>query len=142
MTRPGPRRVDQGMAYAASSMLPDTIDKDLRTRYRQLPIMVRTAGLAATMAFLVAKSDEKTDLGRAYQRVATGIRKHLSAGPRTAVSGLSAAGDTVGAAKANESLLAALAAMRPGEYARAAAEAEMLACWLSRLADARWQADQ
>jgi CRISPR-associated protein Cmr5 len=124
------RRIDQHMAQAAATMLPDTIDQELRTRYRQLPMMVRTAGLAATYAYLVGKSDTSTSLGRAYLDLATGIRAYLTR-PGTA-----------GQASSNADMLRSLGDMRPADYARAAIEVELLAVWLSRLADARWQATQ
>ncbi len=123
------RRVDQGMAAAAAAMLLGRISDELRTRYRRLPVMVRTAGLAATYAFLVAKSDEQTELGRAYAKVADGIRSHLI--ERRLVAA---------AADGNPGVLAALAGMEPQDYARAAAEAEALAGWLSRLAEAKYEA--
>jgi CRISPR type III-B/RAMP module-associated protein Cmr5 len=124
------QRVDQQMAGTAAGMLPERITPELRTRYRQLPVMVRTSGLAGAYAFLVAKSDEQTELGRAYARVAGGIRQHLT--DRQLLSG------TVGG---NQAVLAALASMDPRDYTRAAAETQLLAGWLSRLAEAKHQAD-
>jgi CRISPR type III-B/RAMP module-associated protein Cmr5 len=130
VTAGGVRRVDQHMAAAAGRMLPPTISESLRTRYRQLPVMVRTSGLAATVAFLVAKSDEK-ELGRAYRLVADGIRAYLEHNH-----------DFGGALAGNEALLTELASMPPAGYARAAAEVELLAGWLSRLAEARFRASR
>ncbi|WP_434739319.1 type III-B CRISPR module-associated protein Cmr5 [Micromonospora sp. SH-82] len=122
------RRVDQQMASAAAAMLPEKITKELRTRYRQLPVQIRMSGMAATYAYLLGKSTD-SDLGRAYRRVAEGIRHHL-----TTRSGL------VDGAKANtgEKLLHALADLDPSVYARASAEVQALAGWLGRLAEARW----
>jgi len=125
------QRVDQHMAGVAAAMLPERITPELRTRYRQLPVMLRTSGLAGAYAFLVAKSDQQTELGRAYGKVASGIRSHLT--ERRLLSDTSAT---------NHAVLAALAGMQPQEYARAAAETELLAGWLSRLAEAKHQADQ
>jgi CRISPR/Cas system CMR-associated protein Cmr5 small subunit len=126
----GVARVDQHMARAAAAMLPDTIEKELRTRYRQLPVMVRTAGLAATYAYLVGKSDPSTSLGRAYRDLATGIRLYLTR-PGTG-----------GQATTNPQMLAALGQMAAADYARAGREVELLAVWCARLADAAWQAAQ
>lgn len=125
-------RVDQRMAGVAAAMLPERITPELRTRYRQLPVMVRTSGLAGAYAFLIAKSDQQTELGRAYGKVASGIRSHLI--ERRLISDTSSGGS-------NHSVLAALAGMQPQEYAQAAAETELLAGWLSRLAEAKHQAD-
>ena len=117
------RRVDQGMAAAAVGILPAEVTKEVRTRYRQLPVMVRAAGLAATYAFLVAKSDDK-ELGRAYRSVADGIRAHLDR--RSLLTGVSD----------NLKVVGALATLDAADYARASREIEALAGWLSRLADA------
>jgi CRISPR type III-B/RAMP module-associated protein Cmr5 len=114
------------MAAAAAGMLPQTISDQLRTRYRQLPVMLRTAGLAATYAFLVAKADA-SELGRAYGKVADGIRQHLA-------SRQLLPGDTTGLR--NQDVVARLADAPLRDYTRAAAEVEALAGWLSRLAEA------
>ena len=124
------RRVDQRMAAAAAKMLPDEVKDALRTRYRQLPVQVRTSGLAATYAYLLGKSTEKNELGRAYRRVADGIRIHLTTHSRL----VDAAADT------NEKLLRALADLDTSAYARASAEVQALAGWVSRLAEARFAA--
>ena len=77
-------RVDQGMAVAAARSLPDNVDKELRTRYRQLRVMLHTAGLAATYAYIASKAGDGVDettpdsadkLARAYRDAATGIRR-------------------------------------------------------------------
>ena len=54
-------RVDQGMAVAAARSLPDNVDKELRTRYRQLRVMLHTAGLAATYAYIASKAGDGVD---------------------------------------------------------------------------------
>lgn len=116
------------MAAAAADMLQEEIDDTLRTRYRQLPVQVRMSGLAATYAYLLGKSTEKDKLGRAYLRVADGIRKHLTTRSRLVDP---ADADT------NEHLLHALADLDTSIYARASAEVQALAGWLARLAEAR-----
>jgi CRISPR/Cas system CMR-associated protein Cmr5 small subunit len=123
-------RVDQGMARLAADMLYDVdISEELRTRYLQLPVMLRTSGLAATYAFLVAKSSDTSGIGRAHQKVADGIRTHLTGTPPPLVH---MQGTT------NLALVRALAELSdPVAYTRATAEVEALAGWLKRLAEAK-----
>jgi CRISPR type III-B/RAMP module-associated protein Cmr5 len=127
------RRIDQGMAGAAARALPASVDKELRTRLRQLRVMLHSAGLAATYAFIAAKSKDnagegpRDDLAQAYQRVAEELRGRLADRrllPHDARQ-MSAA-----------QVMAALADMDPVRYARASAEASAFAGWLARLADA------
>ncbi|MBN1172680.1 MAG: type III-B CRISPR module-associated protein Cmr5 [Micromonosporaceae bacterium] len=128
------RRLDQGMALAAAEILPASISRDLRTRYRQLPIMVRMSGLAATTAYLVSKSGKpggRNELETAYHDLATGIRKRLTAGYDLGWGGRE---------QTNEALVARLAELPASEYARASVEVQALATWLSRLAEARYKA--
>lgn len=122
------RRVDQGMARQAAALLPEQVPDELRTRYRQLRVMIHTSGLAATYAFVAAKgrSEGKGDLAQAYRSVAKGIRVHL---------------DQVGLLPGGADMddrrtLAALAGLDLRDYTRAAAETTALMNWLSRLADA------
>lgn len=126
----GVRRVDQRMASAAGRLLPATIPDGLLTRYKQLPVQLRMSGLAATYAYVVAKSDTD-DLGQAYAMVADGIRRHLTDVAKIVT------GDT--AAATNEGFLRALGELEPSSYARASAEAQSLALWLSRLGEARYR---
>ena len=125
-------RVDQAMAAAAAGMLPERISRELRTRYRQLPVMIRTAGLAATYAFLLAKANGKdsTELSRAYRQVADGIRKHLASRKLLPDDR---------ADLTNEKLLTWMGEANLADYTRAAAEVEALARWLSRLAEATYR---
>jgi CRISPR-associated protein Cmr5 len=131
------RRVDQGLAEAAARLLPRTgdrehrVERELRTRYRQLRIMLHTAGLAATYAFIEAKANaESGTLADAYRKASAGIRDRL------AELGL-ISGDP--AQVGPRDMLTQLAAMDAVRYARASAEAAALAGWLSRLADAVYQ---
>ncbi len=71
------QRIDQGMATAAAELLPEHVDKELRTRCRHLRVMLNTAGLAATYAYLAAKSGSQTSLERAYRDVAESMRERL-----------------------------------------------------------------
>ncbi len=130
-------RIDQGMAAAAAQALPGDVDRELRTRYRQLRVMLHTAGLAATYAFIASKAKD-TDvaapgqgrpdrLAAAYQTAGEAVRTRLAA--RKMFPG--------GAEPRNaREVLTALGAMSQVEYARASAEAAALVGWLSRLADA------
>jgi CRISPR type III-B/RAMP module-associated protein Cmr5 len=129
-------RVDQGMAAAAAAALPDKVDKELRTRYRQLRVMLHTAGLAATYAFIASKAKDPDDsagsadqakLAAAYREAAEGIVSRL-------------AGQSLLAADPEQMsarhVLEELGRMDPVQYARASAEASAFVGWLSRLADA------
>ncbi|MGJ3558958.1 type III-B CRISPR module-associated protein Cmr5 [Streptomyces sp. INA 01156] len=118
------------MAVMASGMLPADIDRSLRTRLRQLPVMLRTAGLAATYAYVLAKRGSDSSLEQAYQKVADGIRTYL--GDRALIGGVTRW-------DSDRALLDALAQADRAAYQRASAEVSALAGWLSRLADARFQ---
>jgi CRISPR-associated protein Cmr5 len=122
-------RIDQHMAAAATRMLPPKVSDELRTRYRQMPVLVRTAGLAGAYAFMVSKADDKDAIGRAYADVVEGIRERL-------VSRGLATGATP------TELLASLAELPPSTYTYAATDVRALAGWLSRLAEARYKADK
>lgn len=123
----GVRRIDQGMAEAAAGLLPEDVSDEMRTRYRQLRIMLHTAGLAATYAFVAAKAGDRNELAGAYQKARDGIAQRLSD------TGLLSrdAGDL-----SVRDVLGELGKMNAVQYARASAEIAALAGWLSRLADA------
>ncbi len=128
------QRIDQNMAAAAVAALPpadglgDPEKKALRTTYRRLGAMLHNAGLAATYAFIAARSNAETGvLARAYQEAARGIRRRLS---------------DVGLLSGDlepRQVLEALGEMDSVQYARASAEVAALTRWLSRLADATYQ---
>jgi CRISPR/Cas system CMR-associated protein Cmr5 small subunit len=124
------QRVDQGMAAAAARLLPVPVTDQQRTRYRQLRVMLHSAGLAATYAFIAAKSGEQNALAGAYQKAGEGIVEQLS-GARLLSEGWRQLSPV--------DVLAELGAMSPVQYARAGAEAQALVSWLSRLADAMVQ---
>jgi CRISPR/Cas system CMR-associated protein Cmr5 small subunit len=132
-------RVDQGMAAAAARSLPDNVDKELRTRYRQLRVMLHTAGLAATYAFIASKAggaggetttDDPDKLARAYRDAAAGIRARLA--------DLGVFSRDVRPMGVRD-FMTELGGMDSVRYARASAEASAFVGWLSRLADATWQ---
>lgn len=124
-------RIDQDMAALAARTLAEsgTVDRELRTRYRQLRVMLHSAGLAATYAYIASKAKAGADgdkLGKAYAAAERALLRRIfaaAAAPRTA-----------------RDALAALGAMNAADYARASAEASAFVGWLSRLADADWQA--
>jgi CRISPR type III-B/RAMP module-associated protein Cmr5 len=126
------QRVDQDCAAAAAGLLPEESDpqlrKELRTRYRKLSAMLHGAGLAATYAFVAARTSGR--LGESYQEVADGIRRRLA--ERGLLNGDSNL----------RNVLRQLGEMDIVTYARASAEAAALLSWLSRLADATYQPDE
>jgi CRISPR/Cas system CMR-associated protein Cmr5 small subunit len=127
-------RIDQGMAAAAAEALPAEVNKELRTRYRHLRVMLHTAGLAATYAYIASKAGPgdggSAGLAGAYRDAAKGIRQRL------AEMGL-LPGDA--AEMSVRDVMRELGAMDPVRYARASAEAAAFTGWLSRLADAACQ---
>jgi CRISPR/Cas system CMR-associated protein Cmr5 small subunit len=130
------RRVDQEMAAAAAGLLVPAADltsieqKALRTRYRQLRVMLHGAGLAATYAFVAAKAGSGSALERAYAEAAEGIRGRLDH------LGL-LAGDP--ARLDAKEILSQLGEMDGMKYTRASTEVTALVGWLSRLADACYE---
>ncbi|MGH3907978.1 MAG: type III-B CRISPR module-associated protein Cmr5 [Pseudonocardiaceae bacterium] len=127
------RRIDQDGAAAAAGLLDTTLDakraKELRTRYRQLRAMLHSAGLAATYAFVAART-ASAELGESYRKVAEALRRRLTG------RGL-LTGDPATMTPAD--VLGQLGGMDVVAYARASAEAAALLGWLSRLADATYQ---
>jgi CRISPR type III-B/RAMP module-associated protein Cmr5 len=122
---PGLRRLDQGMAADAVRAVPQAVSSEMLTRFRQLPVQLRTSGLAATLAFLLAKSGTGSPLERAYGKAAEGLTKRVA--ERLA---LDPAPDPPG-------LLARLADLDIGDYQLAAAEAQAFAGWMRRIAEGR-----
>ena len=123
-------RIDQGMAAAAARALPAEVSRELRTRCRQLRIMMHSAGLAASYAFIASKSGDGDPIAAAYRDAAREIRRQLAG------AGL-LSGDA--ATMTVREVMAQFGAMDPVRYARASTEAVAFAGWLSRLADAACQ---
>jgi CRISPR/Cas system CMR-associated protein Cmr5 small subunit len=125
-------RIDQGMAAAAVRALPARVDKDLRTRYKQLRVMLHTAGLAATYAYIASKAGDPDSPGieGAYRKAADGIKDRLAE-----LGLLSGDARTLGV----RDVLGQLGRMDSVPYTRASAEVTAFAGWLSRLADAAFQ---
>lgn len=120
-----PRRLDQSMAVEASRAVPDPVSDQVRTRLRQLPVMLQTSGLAATLAFLYAKSGDMKPLERAYRDVSQALTERV-----VAATGLPA-GTTTSA------LVRALGEMSAVDYQIAGAHARAFAGWMSRIAEGR-----
>ncbi|MDT0326988.1 type III-B CRISPR module-associated protein Cmr5 [Nocardiopsis lambiniae] len=123
------QRLDQELSGLALKILGRRVSKDLRTRMRQLPSRLRGGGLAATYAFVLSKADPNPakELGYAYHQLAVKIAEHVC--HRRLLGGN-------GTVLPPKRFLEALSSATPAQYARACAEVDALATWLSRLADA------
>ncbi len=122
------RRVDQAAAGIALRVLGEEVTSELRTRMRQLPMRLRGSGLAATYAFVLSKADPQGEqLARAYHRLAEQVASHVA--NQGLLSG-------TGRQMAPLRFLQALGEANVHDYARVSVEVEMLAVWLSRLAEA------
>ncbi|MFB8762226.1 type III-B CRISPR module-associated protein Cmr5 [Nocardiopsis alba] len=122
-------RVDQAAAGIALRILGDQVNRELRTRMRQLPMRLRGSGLAATYAFVLSKADPRGDrLAQAYHRLAAEIAKQIS--EQQLLSGTSKQQMTP------HEFLRALSEADVHDYARVSVEVEILAVWLSRLSEA------
>jgi CRISPR/Cas system CMR-associated protein Cmr5 small subunit len=123
------RRIDQGMAVAAANALPQQVTGDLRTRYRQLRVLLHSAGLAASYAFIASKAGDPDAPGLpgAYGKVTYALKKQL-----VDLRLLTGQADDLGTPE----VMRQLGGMDPVTYARASAEAAALVSWLSRLASA------
>lgn len=120
------KRVDQGMAVRAAEVIgTDSVTDELRTRYRRLPAMLHTSGLAATYAYVASKSVGGGELPKAYERVAKAIRDQLDVSETDPADVLTRLGD-----------------LSVTEYATATARVRELAGWLSRLATAKVEQQQ
>lgn len=130
------RRIDQDMATTAAGLLPQATGdnaKELRSRFRHLPIQLHGSGLAATYAFIAARSNSASSerLTQAYRDVARQIRAHLADKGLVPESLVSAEEPGV-----HRAMLSALGGMDWATYARAGREVAILFSWLRRLADA------
>jgi len=123
------KRIDQGMAVAAVNALPRQVTGDLRTRYRQLRVMLHSAGLAASYAYIASKAGDRDAPGLpgAYGKVAHALKERL-----VDLRLLTGQADDLGTPE----VMRQLGGMDPVTYARASAEAAALVSWLSRLASA------
>lgn len=113
-------RLDHQLAAAAATVIPDQLSAEQRRRFRSLPAMIMTSGLAATGAFLLSKKKEKPYLDAAealLDDAAKHARIPMGDNPNTTLNNIS-----------KESR---------HRYAIAEARARMFAVWLARVASAR-----
>lgn len=125
------RRIDQTMAARAAQILEGEVNEQLRTRMRQLPGRLRGSGLAATYAFLMARAAKDDAVARAYERLTLAIAAYTDERRLLADKPLDLT---------PEKFLRYLAGASADRYARVAAEIDILAVWLSRLATALYRA--
>ncbi|GAA3732343.1 hypothetical protein GCM10022402_11170 [Salinactinospora qingdaonensis] len=124
------------MAARAAEVLNLQVDapnlsKRLRTRMRQLPMRLRSSGLAATFAFIDARCGGGDTIAQAYTQLRGAIISHI--GERALLGEL--APDAT-----PEEFLRELAMADTAAHSRITAEIDLLARWLSRIADARFGA--
>lgn len=120
-------RLDIDGARHAAAALPEIVDADLRRRFRQLPVLLRRTGLAATLATLLARA-ARPGTGAAYQEAA----RHLA---QVIAPTIGKPADTPA-----QDILTALGGLDPARYAIATRRADHMLTWLKRLADARYLA--
>ncbi|MGH4020381.1 MAG: type III-B CRISPR module-associated protein Cmr5 [Pseudonocardiaceae bacterium] len=123
-------RVDHKLARAAADVLRDQkVDAELRTRMRGLPALLQTSGLAATCAFLLSRVKE---------------HKPTDAYWRTAKTLLDEAARAIGVDPDPDprAALDKLTQVTGQQYVLAETRAAMLALWLSRLAQAKAEAQK
>jgi CRISPR-associated protein (Cas_Cmr5) len=118
-------RIDQGMAVRAAEILgTETIDQDLRSVLRGLPVMIRTNGFAMTCVFLLARSKTTNDR---YWKAVTALLADtasvvgVASDPRPVV------------------MLDTIAQLDGQQYLLAEHHGRLLAGWLARLADALYE---
>ncbi|MFC0438060.1 type III-B CRISPR module-associated protein Cmr5 [Kutzneria buriramensis] len=120
-------RIDHELAKVAAKTVPGTVSDDLRTRYAGLPHMIMASGLAASVAFLLAKAESTAGGidGPAYREAATTL--------------LDDAADCAGIPRGEHpnATLTNIANADHHRYLIAESRARMLAVWLARIANAR-----
>ncbi|KUP98587.1 type III-B CRISPR module-associated protein Cmr5 [Thermobifida cellulosilytica] len=126
-------RVDQEMVRQAEKVIgpvvPDPqLAKRLHTRMRQFPMRLRSSGLAAAFAFAESRSGDGDHLERAYKRLCEAIVQHVRSRHLLELGDRPTARD----------FLVALSEADLVTYSRVSAEVDLLAGWLSRIADARY----
>jgi CRISPR/Cas system CMR-associated protein Cmr5 small subunit len=118
-------RIDQGLAVKAAQVLgSQTVDKELRTVLRGLPVMIRINGLAMTCAYLLSRSKNQNDR---YWSAASALLTDAAT-----VVGLTPDPKPV-------ATLNAIAALEGQNYLLAEAHGRLLAGWLARLGDALYE---
>lgn len=113
------RRLDHQLAAIAASVVPDHLSADQRRRFRGLPAMIMSSGLAATGAFLLSKKEKP------YRDAAKALLEDAAKHARIVV-----ADDPYGT-------LSNISKESGHRYAIAEARARIFASWLARVASAR-----
>ncbi|WP_344984018.1 type III-B CRISPR module-associated protein Cmr5 [Thermobifida alba] len=124
--------MDQQMAAQAERVIGPVVTnpqlaKRLRTRMRQFPMRLRSSGLVAAFAFAESRSGNGDPLEQAYTRLCEVIIQHVS--QRDLLPGLTAQSTP-------REFLTMLTNAGLTTYSRVSAEIDLLAGWLSRIADA------
>lgn len=127
----GVTRRDQTLASAAAAAIPEQVTKVIRTRFRALPLMFHSSGLAATIAYLSDKADTKNPIGLAYGRVLDKM-----------IDRLAQQGFLTSPAATPTQVLTRLGSLPPPDYARASADLTEFAVWLKRLAEAKYSQNE
>jgi len=122
-------RLDLDVAAQAEKTLEDLraasrdgVPAEVFSRLKGLPVMLRTSGVLATLAFYSAKSDPATKLGAAYRAVSAALHAQLGAG--------------LGMPLARVELYKTLKQQDTADLLKAFARVEAYATWLRRLAEA------
>lgn len=117
-------RYDLDLAEAAEATLEEIRDgkpvfREIFTRLKSLPVMLRVNGVPATLAFYNAKATD-TDIGTAYRKVGEALRSQLAT--------------ELGWSGQPDQFFAELSKTPPTDLARGFARLEAFAGWLRRLA--------
>jgi CRISPR-associated protein Cmr5 len=113
------KRLDHQLAATAATVVPKRLSAEQRRRFRSLPAMIMTSGLAATGAFLLSKQEKP------YQDAAWALLKDAAEYAKIAP------GDNPNTTLDN------ISRESGHRYAIAEARARMFATWLARVASAR-----
>jgi hypothetical protein len=119
-----PRRVDQDLAVKAAEALPATVNRELLTVLRAVPVLIHGNGLVMAVTYLLAKA--KGNSGDRHWTVAQAI--------------LGEAADLIRLNLDTDdplTILDALATVDSARYAVAQRRARELAVWLGRIGSAR-----
>lgn len=103
----------------------DRYADEFRSRARELPTLLRTSGLVATLAYLSAKANEKNDVGKSYQLAYNAIIKQIYGS-----LGVCNSDDVF------QHILKDSGKITTEQYMKATEEASIFAGWLSKAADA------
>jgi CRISPR/Cas system CMR-associated protein Cmr5 small subunit len=130
-----PARLDHGLARLAAQAIDTARDQQTSrvpdpviTRLKGLPVLLRTSGPLATLAFFAAKAGDRNAVARAYTVVGAALRDQAAA-----ELGLS---DDAGASLGAFILDLTGADVTADQLARMTARLDAFTLWLRRLAEA------